>query len=196
MKWVDGKGKLIEDESKWRALPKKVKVRILDRHRQVADLYKKGYTQQAIADMLGVTRKLVCRDLKAITTLWREEGLDDIEEIYLRDLARLEELEFFCVRRLEKIKTPENGSRWVEMIMRIYDRRAKMLGYDAADKRVSQNVIVNIVNKEQRDAALQAVLKSQQLLENLTSALPQPAAECTPHKEPADGGVIDIDDFS
>jgi hypothetical protein len=60
---------------------------------QITSLYLTGKTQQAIADVIGVSRQQISLDIQAIKKRWRESSLIDIGEAKNRELDRLDKLE-------------------------------------------------------------------------------------------------------
>src|SRR5712671_208116 len=75
-------------------VPPSKKLAILERRKQVADLYLQGWTQIAIAERLGVKQPTICEDLQGIRKQWRESAVRDF------DLAR--EMELLKCDRVER----------------------------------------------------------------------------------------------
>lgn len=169
----------------------KRRVEILERRKQVADLVKQKFTYDEIAEMLQIGRRTVVDDMNALRDEWRENRIDDINEVYMLDLVNLNRLERLFWRRLDQLKKdPRAGSRWAEMLLRLYERRARMMGYDAADKRERKLVEVEVIDKKQKDAAIQAMIKSNKLLEEMCKNRELPNHLKKP--ELIDDSVIDV----
>lgn len=66
---------------------------MIARREQVASMYLRGMSQQAIADNLGCGQATVSRDLTAIQADWHQSALIDIDEAKSRELARIDQLE-------------------------------------------------------------------------------------------------------
>ena len=166
--------------------------KILERRKKIAALYKQKYTQKEIGEMLNISRRTVINDMNAIRDEWREDRVDDLNEVYMLDLVSLNRMERLIWKRLQQLeKDPRAGTRWMEMLLRLYDRRAKMIGYDAADKRdPGGGLTINVINKEQADAALAAFLKANQLVEDMAGNVPMLPGESEGSK------VIDINQMT
>lgn len=134
----------------------KAKMAIHLRRKKVAELYAKRWNEQEIAEHFGCNKSTICRDLDALRMLWLECQIDNIHLAKLRELADLEEMEKICISRLEKLeKNPHQGTRWMEERRKIKERRAKLLGLDAEQKmNITQSI--EIISKDQRDAAVKA----------------------------------------
>lgn len=100
------------------------------RRRQVAEYYQQHATQAEIAEMLGVDRATISRDVQAILADWKRAYLVDAEAYVLRDLADLDSLERECSTRLRAT----GDAVWVLRLVQIKARRAKLLGLDAPSK--------------------------------------------------------------
>ena len=137
-----------------------VQEKIKQRRRQVAELVKKCYKVYEIADMLGVCKRVIERDIIALENEWKESRIDNIDAVRLRELAHLDEMERICIERLEKCTNPTQGSRWMEERRKIKEQRAKLLGLNAAQQYEIRGEMT-VIPKEQRDQALLAVLMSQ-----------------------------------
>lgn len=64
--------------------------RDLDR---ISSMYLQGYTQQAIADVIGVSQPAIYRDLEEVRKRWREASVVSIAEAKARELERIDVLE-------------------------------------------------------------------------------------------------------
>jgi len=63
------------------------------RRARIASLYLKGKPQHAIAEDVGVNQSQVSRDLKVLEGQWRASALLDINDVKMRELARINQLE-------------------------------------------------------------------------------------------------------
>jgi hypothetical protein len=110
------------------------KLEIATRRKQVAALYLRRFTQQQIADQLGVDQKTVCTDIKAILAEYKREREDHID----REVAELEEMERDTALQFHGTK----GREWISERRAIKERRAKMLGLDAPVKQEHSGEVV------------------------------------------------------
>jgi hypothetical protein len=126
------------------------------RRKKVSELYSKRWNEMEIAEHLGVNVSTVSRDLTALRMIWLECQIDNINLAKLRELADLETMEKICIERLDKLAShPHQGTRWMEERRKIKERRAKLLGLDAEQK-MNITKSIEIINKDQRDAAIKA----------------------------------------
>ena len=127
------------------------------RRKKISELYKKRYYQAEIAEELGIDPSLVSLDLKAMNETFKEEMMDNLIDIKVRELHDYNEMEKICIEKLAGITDPKSGSRWIEERRKIKQAKAKLLGLDSPVKFQTQRVTVHI-NKEQRDAVVLAAL--------------------------------------
>jgi hypothetical protein len=66
---------------------------ILHRQQQVSELCLRGWSQQAIADHLGVAQKTISLDLKTIRRHWQKAALIDFAQAQAEELKKIEQLE-------------------------------------------------------------------------------------------------------
>ena len=66
---------------------------ILHRQQQVSELRLRGWSQQAIADRLGVAQKTISLDLKTIRRCWQKAALVDFAQAQAEELQKIEQLE-------------------------------------------------------------------------------------------------------
>ena len=129
----------------------------------IAELRLKGLSQQAIAERLGISQPTVCRDLKVIHQEWQDSAKEDIGCIVARELAKLDMMETELWNEWQRSKlesqkkvveerpTAKGGTgkilrietagqtgdaRYINALLGIQDRRAKLLGIDAPTKGV------------------------------------------------------------
>lgn len=74
-------------------MPQHTQDEIDQRRATVAALYLKSWTQQAIADQVGVDRSQVSLDLKEIRKEWKESMVFDFNEAKGKELAKIDKLE-------------------------------------------------------------------------------------------------------
>ena len=150
------------------------KLEIEQRRVQVAALYLRGQTQSAIGSTLGVTQKTVSNDLSALLAQWRAEALGDTDELRLRELEKINELERTywtaweesrgTAKRLTAAKS-EGGDRtqvtteeragdprFLSGVERCIERRCKLLGLDAPERVVHGGRIDIVFERTLTDA--------------------------------------------
>jgi hypothetical protein len=76
------------------------------RRRKVADLYLKGWTQEAIAGFFDVTQVTISRDLAESRREWREEATIDVEESIVSALQKLDLIEREAWGAWQRSQTP------------------------------------------------------------------------------------------
>lgn len=142
--------------------PKRTRAqRIIDQSK-IADLYLAGKEQLEIANVLGVSQQQISHDLKKVKRIWEQSIADRIEAHRAEDLAKIRQLERkyrevyersleeFKARTIsgkpdgEKLKATsqtihtENrcgNIRALDGILKCIERRCKLLGLDAPEKR-------------------------------------------------------------
>ena len=97
------------------------------RRARVASLYLRCLPKSRIADILGIGRMTVDRDVKAREAMWHKEMVDDPVALKAQELAELREMEREAVRHF-------NDREWAALRLRYKERRAKLLGLDAPAK--------------------------------------------------------------
>jgi transcriptional regulator with XRE-family HTH domain len=131
--------------------------RDLDR---TADMYLQCYTQQQIADKIGVSRQQIAADIKELERRWQKSAVEKIAKRKARQLAKVTKLENLAWRMLEKTNgelyevMKEEGSRegasfdrinkkisesaadprWAKILLDCWVREGKITGSDAPDK--------------------------------------------------------------
>lgn len=73
------------------------KMAVMDRRRQVSELYLQGWCQDEMAEKFKVTPAIISLDLKGIREKWQERILMNFEEHKMRELARIDQLELWAV---------------------------------------------------------------------------------------------------
>ena len=146
-------------------------------------------TQQEIAEKVGLDQATVSRELKAIRAEWRESAVTDIEQVIAQELQKLDALEAQALAEWERSKKDwqkkvvedkpagsrggggksakiETGGqtgdpRYLQVILGIQDRRAKLLGTDKPAKFAETNPDGSPLSKEHRDAIARAFTAQQ-----------------------------------
>lgn len=141
---------------------KRTKAQKLNDRQRIARLRLFSKTQQEIADELGLSQPTVARELKIIESEWQESARADIDAIKARELAQLELLEAEVMEQWERSKKDyekrvvedkppgarggggksakiERGGqcgdpRYIQAMVSIKDRKAKLLGIDKPAK--------------------------------------------------------------
>ena len=130
------------------------KMRIQNRRMQVAELYMKGWKQAAIARKLGVSQATVSCDIKASRKEWKESRVRDFDEATMEGVRRYDVVILEAWEGYERSKEPaettritqKNGEkraektvrgrsgdpRFLQIALRAYEQRCKLLGVDAA----------------------------------------------------------------
>ncbi|MBC8280449.1 MAG: hypothetical protein H8E48_06660 [Chloroflexi bacterium] len=80
-----------------------------------------------IARLVGVSAQTITKDVHWLESGWKKNLHDDLEKIKLLELATLEEAENQAWTRYRATLSVN----WMSMILRIQQRRAKLLGLDA-----------------------------------------------------------------
>jgi len=102
------------------------RIELANRRRKVAQLYLARMTQEEIAETLQVDQSTVSRDLSYMTRQWRRKALGDIHGLRVQEWAELEEMDRDCALRYLK----DRESRWVEVRLKVKQRKARMLALD------------------------------------------------------------------
>lgn len=127
-----------------------------ERRMQVAELHKKGWSQAAIAERLGVTQPTVSSDLKYIREEWRRSMVRDFDLARAQELQRVDRIECEANEGWDRSlkpsqsaviqgegaqqpsrKTVRNQSgdpRFLDILLKCSERRSKLLGLDAPQK--------------------------------------------------------------
>lgn len=154
----------------------------------VAEKYLMQWTQQEIADHLGVTQQQVSYDLKAIQKAWRESALVDMNEAKQRELERVDRLEREYWQAWEasqedaetitkkakgdgqedkEVTLQKKGQagdpRFLAGIQWCIERRCKLLGVDAPNKTQLSGdkdnpIVIDNITDEERASRITAIL--------------------------------------
>lgn len=131
------------------------------KHREIiASLYLKRYSQQEIADHLGINQATVSRDLAVLQAEWKQAALHSLDEAKAKELAKIDELEreYWLEWRASKVEKQstlteqvdggKGGRRKAQIrkeerlgnaayltgVQWCIDKRCKLLGLDAPDR--------------------------------------------------------------
>lgn len=113
----------------------------VQRRLKVAELALARVPQFEIAKTLGVSTATVSLDLKALREEWRKEGRERIDQAQEHELAALAKDERRIRQRIARLKEEDTKGLcdYMKAIMSIMERRAKLLGTDAAIKVEAKN---------------------------------------------------------
>lgn len=161
---------------------------LAERRRRVATLNLDGWTQGEICAELGISPATCSEDLKKMRLEWASEHKAATNEHVERELASLQRDEKDARERLEAVVDDEdvhkNAKGWHEVLLKIRDRRAKLLGLDAPTK-VEQKVESRVAFTD--DVA--KILADPEATTKLLDAV-QGATVVVPAAAPADGNSI------
>lgn len=107
---------------------------IAERRREVAALTYRGWSTRRIAEKLGVGHATVARDVDAVLTELVEHQAKDAEKIRARELETLAQAEAAVLDVLadDSAEDTETRLKAVDRVTKVQERRAKLLGLDAA----------------------------------------------------------------
>jgi len=134
------------------------------RRRKVASLYLRGVWQPEIAGMIGVSQATVSRDLAIVRRQWLEDAKADYDAKVAEQLAKIDAVELEAWTEWQKSKGRERTkkavkryggkggktekteetttvetllpeARYLEIIHKSIERRCKLLGLDAPERR-------------------------------------------------------------
>jgi len=151
------------------AAPKRNKTEIALNSAQATELYLQGFTMSDIADKLGLSIDMVKYDLAKVRQNWLEHARLDLNELKARELAKLDYLEQQLWTQWQESQKPQNkvteeeselkgactkseitklsaNPKYAEMILKIVERRSKMLGYEYEQTSVYPNIPTNILD--------------------------------------------------
>ena len=140
------------------AAPKRTRVQREKDLEQVASLYLRGVKQSEIATQLKLSQQQISYDLADLQKRWKEAALFNLDEARRRELLKLDELERAYWRAYERScereertltqrsggagqfalverKTSSGDPRYLQGVERCIDRRCKLLGLDAPERR-------------------------------------------------------------
>jgi len=113
------------------------------RRKRANELFLSGWTQAEVAEQLGVSPSTLSSDLRALREEWRKENLATTAQHIDRELTSLAMDERDARDGLAASVEQKDKARWHEVILKIRDRRAKLLGLDAPAK-VEQKTVLEV----------------------------------------------------
>lgn len=173
-----------------------------ERRRQVASMHLARVAQREIARRLSISESAVSKDLKAIRGEWAKEARDNVGTATLRELATLDADEARFRAKMAASKDEEQQVRLYSLILKIMERRARLLGLDAPLKaqvsgpdggpievQVNHDHLFKLFLADPRAADLGI-----ELLQRLDDASPPAIAEAPAPREGAAGGAGEAGD--
>ena len=102
---------------------------IADRQVRVAEMLKARHSYREMATALDVSLGCIAKDVRAIFKMWSQRQFENVHEQALADLALLDDGIRALVPRIL-----EGNTEAIGCLVRIVERRAKMLSYDLPGK--------------------------------------------------------------
>src|SRR4051812_17839279 len=87
-------------------VPPGKKLAMLERRKQVAELYVQSYTQMEIAERVGVKQPTVCQDLQWVRKQWRESAVRDFDSARELELLKCDRIERESWEAWDRSKKP------------------------------------------------------------------------------------------
>jgi transposase len=103
-----------------------------ERRTEVAKLLCKGWSNRRIAEHLGVGAATISRDSEVIAAEWAETRIRAIDHVRAVDLEKLASVESAALEIVETEADPDIKLRGLTGVVKTQERRAKLLGLDAA----------------------------------------------------------------
>jgi hypothetical protein len=126
------------------------KIETLTRRRKVADLRLSGMTGPEVQRHLDISTAQYCKDMKAIHKIWRQETAAAHGEVVAREIAKLDRLELKMNVELGNAGTPTDKAKIADRLLRISERRGKLLGLDQPD-RVELTATVDVRARREKE---------------------------------------------
>lgn len=115
----------------------------------VAEMYRKGKTQAAIALELGTTQATISRDVRWLLDEWRKTHIHEVNDAVTKQLDELREIRMHAWRQFE-----ETGRKaWLDTILSVQERESKLLGLNAPTHITTTYSWRGHLEKEEVDAA-------------------------------------------
>jgi transcriptional regulator with XRE-family HTH domain len=108
---------------------------VSQRRLTVAKLWTRRLTQEEIAAAVGVDQSTISRDIKALMAAWQKEAVSDVTLVRARELADLDAMEREAAMAASVKVSPQELARLLEVRLRVKERRARLLGLDAPQRR-------------------------------------------------------------
>jgi len=132
------------------------KTAIQKRRQDAARLYLRGCTQLQIAEALKCDQATISRDLSMLRQEWRASAGADTAELRSRQAAVLDE----CEREAWVSWSSEHAPRYLEVIVKIADRRARLLGLNVEIDPASNRVPAILIDWDALCGAKSATVKN------------------------------------
>jgi len=131
---------------------------------KIAELYCQGWTQQKIAEQIGVTYQQIAYDLKKIRENWRARAANSIEERKFDELAKIDNLERVYWEKCELSVTDDfsQGQKcWLDGVQWCIDTRARIFGIYAPTKTKNDTMVTidPVAQKAAMERAKKLLLK-------------------------------------
>lgn len=125
------------------AKPRGKEAEIEQRRTAISNLLKSRVSYRDIAKVMGVSLGTVASDVKALFEQWSSEQIQNVEEQAMLDLATMNDA-------LRAIMQQIRGGdlQCIDRMVRILERRARMLGYDRPQKIDTGDTVLRIVLPE------------------------------------------------
>ncbi len=115
-----------------------------------------------VAKTLGVKSGAINSDLRELTEELRKQNTIDWHMHRERMLLSVNKMMKKCETKLALCRGATSGSRWIEEWTKLFEKEAKILGIYSPDKSIIGHVALDgIIDKEQRDAAINALILGQ-----------------------------------
>lgn len=137
----------------------KHKIQQAQRRKQIIGILRKnpGATHQEMADKLGVNRATISKDLKAIDEELTIQNREDFMLHRDRILREIQANKDVCMTRLQALRDPSKGSRWMEEWGKLCEKEIRMLGVAMPERlHITKE---EVVTKEDKDAAVDAIVE-------------------------------------
>lgn len=120
---------------------------VAERRAEVGRLTRKRWSSRRIAEHLGVSHTTVSRDVDILLTELAANAIKDADKIRADELETLADTEAKVIEILDRVRATESGTdkdgnedgldlditlRAADRIVKVQERRAKLLGLDAA----------------------------------------------------------------
>ena len=132
---------------------------IAERREKISKYMMQDYPVYQIANMLNINRTTVYRDIKILMQKMTQHAMENMDEIRKKRIMTFEYIANFCWRRLEEIKNPSAGSKFIEEIRKCYIEICKLEGL-YPEKSVNVKHTVEKLSKDRRDAIAEAAVNT------------------------------------
>ena len=149
---------------------------ILERRKEVADLYVQGWKQVAIAARTGVAQPTICDDLKQIRIQWRESAIRDFDEARDLELQKIDriEREAWSQKPTQSVVVSGDGAgqqnrksmknqigdpRFLDTVQKCIAQRRALLGLDVPAQVVVHTNDARRMTVEERQVRLDEIAK-------------------------------------